>query len=492
MYYLLWRGTVTGPFPLEKITRMLKSRQISPLYKISTDKQAWETIKKMEIFNNGLSVEVSAPEKSNIPKVNQESTDSQPISVEYTNKTSRKPPGLRVKRPNPAINNGDDIALGESIPFSQAKDLEDNDNAMHLASPKNTATIACPMCGAENIQVDFGLPTGTCRYCLTEIPLTPLRQNSTGDDAINDNFPGYCIDRVLGRGGMGVVYQAQQARLNNRKVALKVLFSEMASSNQIENEVAALVELAHPSIVTIFDLVSSGDKTAIVMELILGPAGEPLSLRDIMTLNGPVQDYAAAIAVCKAICAPLAYAHRHGIFHLDLKPENILIDHLGHIKIVDFGIARFDNTAQKAEGINKTVSSDLYGTVGYSAPERRTKGLQPHANQDVYSLGVILYELLMGELPGGRLELPSELNSEMPAVFDSLIETSLNYHHERRFATMEVFDHALLNAQKIVKAGNSKSKRITTKHAKEDIHPVKEKGATPFNISIKNPKIRIK
>ena len=142
--------------------------------------------------------------------------------------------------------------------------------------------------------------------------------------------------------------------------------------------------------------------------------------------------------------------------------------------------------------MNKTVSSDLYGTVGYSAPERLSKRVKPHANQDVYSLGVILYELLMGELPEGRVELPSEVNQDMPSVFDALIETSLNYHHDRRFASMEVFEHALANAQKIVTAGTSKSKRITAKHTEENIKPVKEKSAAPFTISVKNAKVRIK
>lgn len=482
MYYLLWRGTVTGPFPLEKVKRMLSTRQISPLYKVSTDRQNWETIRNMPLFGSAV------PARASSGKI------MPPMPVPPAPNTSLPPVDAGYEKPKVKINSQKQqvLKLKRPAPLGTAMQEQAAEQNLELSSQdENVVVIDCPMCGAEGIAIDIAGASGTCRYCNVTIPLNTENPSSAPDEPIADSFPGYGIDKILGRGGMGLVYQASQTRLNNRKVALKVISPDMSANNQIENEVAALVQLVHPSIVTIFDLLTSGGKSAIVMELILGPSGFPLSLRDIINVNGAILDYAAAISACRSICAPVAYAHKHGIFHLDLKPENILIDHLGHIKIVDFGIARFDESGANEPSVSKTISSDQYGTIGYSAPERLSRKVQPHANQDVYSLGVILYELLMGAPPEGRFSLPSEVNSDMPTVFDSLIETALNYHPDRRFSSMEAFDHALANAERIVKAGSSKSKKITVKTPSPSVGG-SNKSKSPVSISVKNFKVKIK
>ena len=464
MYYLLWRGKITGPFQAEKIKLMLKGGQISSLYQASQDQQSWETINKID----ALSVS-SQKSSSAIP-------DKKSTNITFSEKSS----AINIKQPE---------ALPQTPQQSDMEIIAPNDNQLksHITNNSNIV-LSCPLCDTGGIKLEPPIPQSiTCRYCETIIPIVE-NEEWLDNETITDSFTGYEIAKVLGVGGMGVVYQACQSRLNNREVALKVLTEEMSSGNQIENEVAALVRLSHPSIVTIFDLVSNDKKTAIVMELILGPGGTPLSLRSIMDANGPASNYESAIKACRTICKALSYAHQQGVFHLDLKPENILIDHHGHLKIVDFGIARFDESKKQMHTKNCTLSSDVYGTVGYSAPERRMKQMQPQPNQDVYSLGVILYELLMGVLPEGRFELPSEVNPDMPAVLDSLIETSLNYHQERRYPSMDEFDHALTNAGKVVKAGTSRSKKIDLEDTLEANGFQAKK---PFAVSIKNPKISI-
>ena len=482
MFYLLWRGKITGPLTKDKIIRMIKNHQISYLYKVSEDQVNWKDLRNHPLFSEVIIEKRSSPK----PSIAHDKSQHNDITISPLEKT----PQIKIKEPLKVIK--------DNSGFLNPTNVEVKEEILVKGNVKNS-TISCPLCGAEGINVSIpGDETVECRYCFTVIPVVTnfCDSDSSKNDRLVNNFPGYEIEKVLGRGGMGTVYKATQTRLNNREVALKILSSEMAGNNQLENEVAALVRLAHPSIVTIFDLVSSKDQTAIVMELILGPGGTPQSLRDIMNLNSIIPDYSAPIAACRAICKPLSYAHKQGIFHLDLKPENILIDHFGHLKLVDFGIARFDEKNMKSPARRKmTISSDVYGTIGYSAPERGAADTDPNANQDVYSLGAIFYELLTGNVPEGRFDLPSEVDPSMPPILDSLIETALNYHPERRFNTIDAMDNALANAAKVIRAGTHKSKKMPAQNlnghkSKNNIVIASENNAVA--ISIKNKKIRIR
>ena len=474
MYYLLWRGQITGPYTINKIKRMLTTGRITSLYKVSADLNTWVTINKDPIFSSSTTTGTKKNSEPLKLKTNfKQNGDIAHSRQQYVPGTPNKNSKIRVK-----INHTGNI---------------NNNNIDNPVLPDLSA-INCPICKSKSLKIEQSKILAICKQCKTKIPLTLQSEVINIPNNMIRFFYGYTIEKVLGTGGMGVVYQAKHHRLNNRKVALKVLSSDKETQIQIKNEVAALVQLSHPSIVTIFDIIYNNRKTAISMELISGPAGIPLSLRDIINTNGPLEDLSAIISICKSICAPLAYAHKQGVYHLDLKPENILIDHLGNFKIVDFGIAQFDNIKKNDKATGSVKPSSIYGTIGYSAPERLEMKIKPHANQDVYSLGVILYELLLGKLPEERYELPSELIPELPEVFDFIAANSLNSYPERRFANMELFDKALSNAYNIVRAGNTKSKKLIRK-SKPTVKPpqniIVKNNIQAATISVKNSKIKL-
>jgi hypothetical protein len=199
------------------------------------------------------------------------------------------------------------------------------------------------------------------------------------------------------------------------------------------------------------------------MEAVAGPHGDPLSFREIITRNKRI-DPAAALNVCFKLANALGFAHSQGVLHLDLKPENILVDHLGHLRIVDFGLAQFSEEKSGKTTIismrQRSVGNAVFGTPGYMPPERNIAGSKPDARQDIYSLGALLYEMLIGNIPEGRFELPSELAPEMPGALDHLIEKSLNFHPDKRYSSMDEFSEALENALKVVKAGAIKKLAI--------------------------------
>lgn len=349
--------------------------------------------------------------------------------------------------------------------------------------------VKCPLCGAPRIDMpEKKYGDAKCRACNTIIPLKPkpvtFKQLDSGE---YPDLDGYEIVRILGEGGMGAVYEAKQLRLNDRKVAIKILTEDIANSSNLDAEIRALVKLSHPEIITIFDLVSFGANKAIVMEAVTGPHGDPLSFREIISKNDRI-DPAAVLNACLKLSNALGFAHSCGVLHLDLKPENILIDHLGHLRIVDFGLAQFSEERSGKTTIismrQRSVGNAVFGTPGYMPPERIPGGVKPDARQDVYSLGAILYEMLIGNLPEGRFELPSELDPEMPGVLDGLVEKSLNFHPDRRYSSMEEFSEALENALKVVKAGARKGHGSNLKIKKEPPPPLQTIAANNPDVGI--------
>ncbi|MBN2643258.1 MAG: protein kinase [Victivallales bacterium] len=323
-------------------------------------------------------------------------------------------------------------------------------------------SMACPVCAFPALKMPSGsYGTAECPGCGSKIPLL---KNTDVDNSELPVLEEYYITRRLGVGGAGSVYEARQVKLNNRSVAIKILSEELSSSWDISTEISALVRLSHPYIVRIFDVTHTDAIKGLVMELVTAPHCAPLSLRDIMTANNGTLPVEAAVKTAQTICNALDYAHRQNVLHLDLKPENILVDHLGMLRIMDFGIARLHEPPPATKPVKiriKTLSdSDIYGTPGYIAPERYDLSVKAAPSMDVFSLGAILYEMLTGEVPGGRFQLPSEINPQMPKILDAVIESSLSFHAAKRYQTMAEMGEALSNTLKIIRAGGSQ----TSKH----------------------------
>jgi eukaryotic-like serine/threonine-protein kinase len=200
----------------------------------------------------------------------------------------------------------------------------------------------------------------------------------------------YEIVAALGAGGMGEVYRALDARLS-REVAIKVLpqdiSGDLARRHRFEHEARTAGSLCHPNLLTVFDVGAENDAYYLVTELVDGE-----SLRGVMR-NGPLS--ARRIAEIGAqIAEGLAVAHAAGVVHRDLKPENIMVDEHDNVKLIDFGIAG-DSGARRLTYANLTST---LGTADYISPEQ-VKGKRGDGRSDIYSMGVILYEMLTGRLP---------------------------------------------------------------------------------------------
>ncbi len=324
--------------------------------------------------------------------------------------------------------------------------------------PENLTDVAmaCPVCGFANLDMPDGkYGIAHCGNCKSNIPLIKSPVETTSVLPVMEE---YYIVRKLGKGGTGSVFEARQVKLGNRSVAIKILSKELSANWDISREVSALVRLSHPYIVRIFDIAHTDDMKGIVMELVMAPHCESLSLRDILNANNGTLSLEAAVKTAQTVCNALAYAHRQNVLHLDLKPENILVDHLGMLRIVDFGISKLHEpktslNPQIKIKLKTMPESEIYGTPGYIAPERRDPDTKATPATDVFSLGAILYEMLVGEVPGGRFQLPSEIDSKMPKVLDSIIESALNFHVDKRYQSMLELGDALNNALKVIRAG---------------------------------------
>ena len=210
-----------------------------------------------------------------------------------------------------------------------------------------------------------------------------------------DNMTGklldnrYEIHNVLGRGGMAMVYRATDRRLN-RPVAVKILRSDLAEDaefrRRFRDEAQAVAMLSHPNIVSVYD-VSRGETEYIVMELIEG-----ITLKQYMERRGKL-NWREALHFITQIARGLSHAHSRGIIHRDIKPQNIMILRDGSVKIADFGIAQLESSAAQ-----QTMTQEAIGSVHYISPEQ-AKGDRTDARSDIYSAGVVLYEMLTNRLP---------------------------------------------------------------------------------------------
>ncbi len=235
-------------------------------------------------------------------------------------------------------------------------------------------------------------------------------------------FPQLDVLECLGRGGMGVVYKARQKSLN-RLVALKLLAPERADDPafalRFEKEAQALAALNHPHIVAVHDFGSAGGFYYLLMEYVDG-----VNLRQLLQTKRLTPK--EALSIVPPVCDALQCAHDHGIVHRDIKPENLLIDKAGVVKIADFGIAKIIGEDASQE----TLAA--LGTPDYAAPEQ-FHGSADH-RADIYSLGVVLYEMLTGERPNDKLEAPSR-RVQVDIRIDEIVLRALEKTPELRFDT---------------------------------------------------------
>src|SRR5688572_22611800 len=286
----------------------------------------------------------------------------------------------------------------------------------------NTSSL-CPSC-RNPIPADA--PGGICPSCallgVAQPTVIMPPQGTPSREEVAAAFPDLEVMEMIGQGGMGVVFKARQPRLD-RLVALKILPPHLAAqpgfSERFTREARALAKLHHPNIVTVFDFGESGGFFYLLMEFVNG-----VNLRKAMQAGVKPEQ---AMLLVPRICDALQFAHDHGVLHRDIKPENILLDTTGTPKLADFGIAKLagDN------GSGLTLSGAALGTAAYMAPEQIEKPATVDHRADIYSLGVVFYEMLTGELPLGRFASPSEKANVGESV-DRVVLRALEKERDRR------------------------------------------------------------
>jgi tRNA A-37 threonylcarbamoyl transferase component Bud32 len=292
-------------------------------------------------------------------------------------------------------------------------------------------TKRCPKCNAP---VPAEAPQGLCPKCLLLAASTATENGQPGEtrpspslESVAAAFPQLEILEYIGHGGMGYVYKARQPRLD-RVVALKLLplraNAQPSFSERFDREAKFLAKLSHPNIVAVHDFGQTQDFCYLVMEFVDG-----VNLRQL--LRGGRLTAAQAMALVPKICDALQYAHEEGVLHRDIKPENLLLDARGRIKIADFGIAKL---LGEPNGITLTASGAAVGTPHYMAPEQLERPQDVDQRADIYSLGVVFYEMLTGELPLGRFAPPSQKSTVDTRVDDVVLRT-LEKERELRYQT---------------------------------------------------------
>ncbi len=322
--------------------------------------------------------------------------------------------------------------------------VEDTPAVSEVKSGETSASKDIPVLSptsGSSTQETMELPSTPTPPPIRESSPTPL---PAGEGSSTSQFGRYKIVEVLGRGGMGTVYKGLDPVLD-RPVALKTLRLDFGlSASEISELKARLIQeakaagrLSHPNIVTIYDVGEEGGLHYIAMEYLSG-----YTLEDFIKKKG-VLNYRIVAKIILQTCEALSYAHQHGIVHRDIKPANIMLLDDFHVKVMDFGIARLEATSL-------TKSNVALGTPHYISPEQ-LEGRPADKRSDIFSLGVVIYELLTRQKPfqgenisslmyrivNHQPDPPSSVDDKTPMVFDHIVSKAMAKNPEDRYENAE-------------------------------------------------------
>ncbi len=243
-------------------------------------------------------------------------------------------------------------------------------------------------------------------------------------------FPNHQIEEFIAQGGMGAVYLARQLSLD-RPVAIKILPQEFGGNvdyrASFHTEAKVMAKLNHKNLVGIYDFGDMDGMLYIIMEYVPG--------RTLFeSANGRAVEQVEAARLIADMCHGLDHAHNAGMLHRDIKPANVLIDDEARPKIVDFGLAR-PLDQEQTDGI-------IFGTPGYTAPEVLSNPFEVDHRSDIFSMGVMLYEMLTGHLPGKPV-IPASKKSGSNMLFDQILHKAIHHNPEERFSTAAEMARAL-------------------------------------------------
>jgi serine/threonine protein kinase len=280
--------------------------------------------------------------------------------------------------------------------------------------------------------------------------IAPMTQANQSNQKLFDRFE---LLQVIGRGAMGVIHEALD-RVQGEKVAIKELspIVELPPNEyqqlvvRFAREATEAAKLKHPSIITVYGYITDGNRHWMVMELLKG-----YTIQKIVDKR-QIMPYDRLIPIALQICRGLDYAHQQGIIHRDIKPDNIFLTSTGRVKIVDFGVARFGD-----EQTLLTQAGSIIGTLAYLSPEQITDSHAVDARSDIFSLASVLYQLLtlrtpfdMGSVGKTMMQIMNEvpisvrqMNPEVPAKLDMILQRALKKNPQERFSSMHDFAQAL-------------------------------------------------
>ena len=246
----------------------------------------------------------------------------------------------------------------------------------------------------------------------------------------------YILTGKIGQGGVAEIYKGRQESLE-RDVAIKILSPKLTTDPDIvrrfERESLVIAKLNHPNIVHVIDKGSAGGRYYFVMEFINGTSLREIIDSERVPMNTKIE---MIVQVCKA----LDYAHKNGVIHRDIKPTNILIDRQGNALVADFGIAQIIGTAEA----DMTASDIIMGTMAYMSPEQKVSSTNVDQTTDLYAVGIMLYEILVGKKPLGHFKLPTELKPDLNPAFNTIIQKCLAQEPKDRYQQAVELKDALL------------------------------------------------
>jgi serine/threonine-protein kinase len=247
----------------------------------------------------------------------------------------------------------------------------------------------------------------------------------------------YIITSKIGQGGIAEIFKGYQESLG-RDVAIKMLSPQLTSNPEIvrrfERESMVIARLNHPNIVHVIDRGSAGGRYYFVMEYIDGT-----SMREVIDSRSIATN--VKLEMIAQVCKALDYAHKNGVIHRDIKPANILIDRQGNARVADFGIAQIIGVSDT----EVTGSDIVMGTLAYMSPEQKVSSTNIDQTTDLYAIGVIIYEILLGRKPLGHFKLPSEIDGSISQRFDEIVQKCLAPEAKDRFQSANELKNALMD-----------------------------------------------